>query len=99
MEIVIVYYHTLGRTIKLVKILCIKFLEINLNVYLKINIFIVCDYILIKLIYCVLINHIIVSYLKVKLISKNGFEIVNLVVVRWYMGIGAQNTWKTCHCK
>lgn len=50
-QVVIVNYHTLNKAIKYVKILYLRFFGINLNIYLETKVFVVCDFILIKLVY------------------------------------------------
>lgn len=45
MEIAVIHYYPLDRTIKFVKILCFKFFKIDLDVYLEIEVFIVYNFI------------------------------------------------------
>lgn len=73
MRITVILYHFLGRVIKFVKILQLEFFKIILDVYQKIKVFIICNCIKIKLVYCIFVDHFIVSYLKVILISKKSF--------------------------
>lgn len=73
MQIVIISYKILIRAIKLVKIICLEFFKINLNIFLKIIIFSICDFVLIEIIYYILIKNILVSYLNVFIVVKKDF--------------------------
>lgn len=88
MQIVVVPYHFLGRVMKFVKILRLQFFKIDLDTISEIKVFIVCGYIQIKLMYCVLVDYVMVSCLKVKSMSKKGFSIGRLVVAGWDVGEG-----------
>lgn len=64
-QIVVVPQNISDKAFKLVKRSGLKFFEIDLNTIPQTKIFDVCYCILIELVYCVLINHIKVSYVKV----------------------------------
>lgn len=70
--IVVVYYY-LGRAIIFIKKLCFEFFKINLDIYLEVKVFIICNYISNKYIYHVCINHIMSSYLNIKPVDKKNF--------------------------
>lgn len=73
MQIAIVLYHYQSRAIEFIKILRLKYFEINLNPYPEIKVFIVYGYVYIKLVYNIFIDYIMISYLKVKLIDIKSF--------------------------
>lgn len=66
-------YNFLGRAVKLVKMSGFEFFKIKLDTILEIIVFIVSGCILIKLVYRVLVDHVMVSCLKVKPLSKEDF--------------------------
>lgn len=56
----------------------LKFFKIDLDIYSEIKVFIICNYISIKLIYYRFINNIMISCLKFKLMNKNFFKLAAL---------------------
>lgn len=73
MQIAIISYEILNGLIKLVKMFCFKLLKINLNTIPKPVIFDVCGYILIKLLYYIFVEDIIVNCLNLYIIVKTDF--------------------------
>ena len=73
MPIVIILYKFLSRIIKFVKIFYLKLLKIDMNIFLKLYFFGICSFILIKLIYDILIEKVIVSCLNIYIVNKEIF--------------------------
>lgn len=73
MRIILVFYKFSNMTIKLAKISCFKFYKIDLNIISKIIVFIIYNCILIKPVYNIFIEQIIVSCLNLKPLGKKSF--------------------------
>lgn len=73
--ITIIFFNFLSKTIKLIKIFCLKLYKVNFNIILKTIVFDIYNYILIKLIYSVFIKNIMLSYLNIYAIIKKNFKI------------------------
>lgn len=73
MQIVIVSYKFLSKTLKYIKIFCSKSPKIDLNTILENVNFGICGCILIKLMYLIFIKSFIVNYFNVYTIIKEDF--------------------------
>lgn len=71
--IIVVSDNFLSRVVKLIKMFLLKLLEIDLNTVPKTVVFDVCDSVLIKLMYCILVKNIMVSRLNFYAIVKKDF--------------------------
>lgn len=72
-QIVIVFFEILYRAVMLVKIFSLKFFEVNLNIVLKTIILNIYSYVLVKLLYYILVENIMISYFNVYTIVKEDF--------------------------
>lgn len=73
MQIVVVSDKFLGRVIKLVKMFPLKVLKINLNKVLETVIFGVYGCVSVEFMYCILVENIMVSCVKVYAVVKEDF--------------------------
>lgn len=76
-----------------------KFFKLNWNIVSETEIFSIYNYILNKLVYCILINYIIVGYLKVKLLSKEYMKINNFIIIKLDVGENTQDFQKISYSK
>ena len=73
MRIAVISHKVPSGALKLVKMFCLKLLEVNLNIILETIIFGVCSCVLIEPIYDVLVEDNMVSCLNVYTIGKENF--------------------------
>ena len=73
MQIAVVLHEFSNRVVKLVKMFLFKFLKINLNTIPETIVFSVCGCVFIKLVYCILVQNVMISCLNVYAIVKKDF--------------------------
>lgn len=81
-EITTVSNNYSNGAIYVIKIFCLKFLKIYLNIILEMLILDIQDHILIKLIYNILVDQVMVDYLNIQSLGKESFSIDNFRVVQ-----------------
>lgn len=81
-EITIVSSNYSNEAIYIIKIFCLKFLKIYLNIILEMLILDVQDHILIKLIYNILVDQVMVDCLNIQSLGKESFSIDNFRVMQ-----------------
>lgn len=73
MQITIISHQILNEVVKFVKIFCLQLLKINLNTVPEAIMFSICNYVLIKPIYDIIIEDVIVNCLNIHVIGKDYF--------------------------
>lgn len=78
MQIVVISYKFPSGAIKLIKMFCLKLFAIDINTVPETVVFSICDCILIKLVYSVLVKDVIISCLNVYTVGKRIFRSIAL---------------------
>lgn len=95
MRIAVISENSQGGVIQLIEMFCLKFHEIHLNRLPETIVLDIHRSVLIDLVYDILVEQIVVSFLNIKARSEENFEIVNFWVVRKC----APDAGGTGHCK
>ena len=81
MRIAIIFENSQGGIIQPIKMLCLKFHEIYLNKLPETIILNIHRLVFIDLVYDILVEKIVVSFLNIKACSEENFKIVNLRII------------------